>query len=136
MIEVEPATYDLSTIKKGEQRSFEFKVRAPKNSSVNYVSPLIRSGEQVFDKALQIIDYDHIPKRYLLQPSEAKVVRLDATIPTHTIGYLAGAGDRVAEHLKSIGIEVVLDSQNFSLQDLNQFKTVVVGIRAFNVHQN
>ena len=133
--EVEPATYDLSTIKKGEQRSFEFKIRAPKNSSVNYVSPLIRSGEQVFDKGLQIIDYDHIPKRYLLQPSEAKVVRLDATIPTHTIGYLAGAGDRVAEHLKSIGIEVVpIDPQNFSLQDLNQVKTVVVGIRAFNVH--
>ena len=133
--EVEPATYDLSTIKKGEQRSFEFKVRAPKNSSVNYVSPLIRSGEQVFDKGLQIIDYDHIPKRYLLQPSEAKVVRLDATIPTHTIGYLAGAGDRVAEHLKSIGIEVIsIDPQNFSLQDLNQVKTVVIGIRAFNVH--
>ena len=133
--EVEPANFDLSDLKKGEQRNFEFKVRAPKNSSVNFVSPLIRSGEQVFDKRLQIIDYDHIPKRYLLQPSEAKVVRLDATIPTHKIGYLAGAGDRVAEHLKSIGIEVVsIDPKNFTLQELNQVKTVVVGIRAFNVH--
>lgn len=133
--EVEPANFDLSNLKKGEQRNFEFKARAPKNSSVNFISPLIRSGEQVFDKGLQIIDYDHIPKRYLLQPSEAKVVRLDATIPTHKIGYLAGAGDRVAEHLKSIGIEVVsIDPKNFTLQELNQVKTVVVGIRAFNVH--
>ena len=133
--EVEPANYKLSGFRKGEERSFQFKVKAPDKRSVSFVSPLIRAQEQVFDKSLQIIDYDHIPKRYLLQPSEAKVVRLDAVSPVKKVGYIAGAGDRVAEHLRAVGIDVIsLDPENFTKEDLQQFKTVVLGIRAFNVN--
>lgn len=132
---VSPPTYELSGFRPGENRPFEFEVTPPKGSAVGYVSPLIRSGQKVFDKSLTPIQYDHIPKRLMLQPSEAKVVRLEIESPVERIGYIEGAGDQVAENLQAIGIEVQsLDATQFSLADLEKFKAVVLGIRAFNVH--
>ena len=43
--------------------------------------------------AVQTLSYTHIPKQYIAQPSEAKVVRLDLKIPQIKVGYIAGAGD-------------------------------------------
>ena len=80
------------------------------------------------------INYEHIPKKYVSQPSEAKLVRLDLTLPDKKVGYIMGAGDLVQTNLQAIGLPVTsIDIESISQEELNQFDTVLVGIRAFNV---
>jgi hypothetical protein len=83
------------------------------------------------------ISYPHIP-RQLLQPlARLKVLSLNLATRGHTIGYLPGAGDTVADCLKQMGYDVkILDDSDLTTNNLKQFDAVVVGVRAFNVRTN
>jgi hypothetical protein len=88
------------------------------------------------DKSFSVkeINYVHIPKKYVSQPSEAKLVRLDLTLPDKKVGYIMGAGDLVQTNLQAIGFPVTsIDIESISQEELNEYDTVLVGIRAFNV---
>lgn len=98
--------------------------------------PLVHVNGKTLDKnfSVKIITYDHIPKQYVSQPSEAKLVRLNLTLPEKKIGYIMGAGDLVQNNLEAIGLPIsTIDIESISQEELNQFDTVLVGIRAFNV---
>ena len=46
-----------------------------------------------------------------------------------------GAGDLVYENLKSIGVNIeLIDVNEIENDDLDRFDTIIVGIRAFNIH--
>ena len=110
-------------------------VEPSKNAKSGLMSPLVhRNGEKENVFAVQKINYDHIPKQYVAQPSEAKLVRLNLNLPQKKIGYIMGAGDLVKENLEAIGLEVTnIDIERITQEELNEFDTVLVGIRAFNV---
>ena len=100
------------------------------------MGPLVHVNGKTIDKSFSVkeINYEHIPKQYVSQPSEAKLVRLDLTLPNKKVGYIMGAGDLVQTNLQAIGFPVTsIDIESISQEELNQFDTVLVGIRAFNV---
>ena len=89
------------------------------------------------DESLSIfnIEYDHIPKQYILKPFYPKIKRLDIVIPRKKVGYVMGAGDLVYENLKSIGLDIeLIDIDEIENLNLNRFDTIIMGIRAYNVH--
>ena len=46
-----------------------------------------------------------------------------------------GAGDLVYENLKSIGVNIeLIDVDEIENDDLDRFDTIIMGIRAYNVH--
>ena len=81
------------------------------------------------------ISYDHIPSIHYFYPGNIKVVDQEVKTAGKKIGYIPGAGDRVAESLELMGFEVIRMQENdINSANLKQFGAVITGIRAYNVH--
>ena len=121
---------------KGASTFVSYQLSPSAKAESGLMGPLVHVNGKTIDKSFSVkeINYEHIPKQYVSQPSEAKLVRLDLTLPNKKVGYIMGAGDLVQTNLQAIGFPVTsIDIESVSQEKLNQFDTVLVGIRAFNV---
>lgn len=83
---------------------------------------------------LQRIEYSHIPYQISFTPKTSKVIKPNLEVTKGKIAYVQGAGDQVDKALREMGCQVVnLTPEDLATANLNQFETVVFGIRAFNV---
>jgi len=135
---VEQAKRKVNLNQRGSAQFLTFEVQPTANAKSGLMGPLVhQNGETKNVFSVQRIDYDHIPKQYVAQPSEAKLVRLNLSLPQKKVGYIMGAGDLVKENLEAIGLAVTaIDLERVTQEELNQFDTVLVGIRAFNVMES
>ncbi|WP_203295605.1 PIG-L family deacetylase [Luteirhabdus pelagi] len=131
--EVSPAQQTFNMERKGESKTVLFTITPPRDQSEGYLKPLVRVGDQFFDKELVTIDYDHIPFQRVLLSAQAKVVHIDLEKEGDRIGYIEGAGDAIPESLRQIGYSVTtLSPDAITLKKLEDFDAVVIGIRAYN----
>ena len=83
------------------------------------------------------IHYDHIPPLLLQPTARLKAVALTVAIRGHTVGYLPGAGDSVADCLTQMGYTVKpLAAADLTEEGLRGLDAVVIGVRAFNVRND
>jgi hypothetical protein len=83
------------------------------------------------------INYPHIPPQLLQPLASLKGISLELATRGHSVGYLPGAGDSLAESLKQMGYSVqMLDETNLTAETLRGLDALVIGIRAFNVRDN
>ena len=77
--------------------------------------------------------YDHVERRQLLRPAEARVLVLDVrTAPGASVGYVMGSGDAGAEAIRQLGVPLtLLTAEDLLFGDLSRFTTIVTGIRAY-----
>jgi hypothetical protein len=103
------------------------------SAAVNYT---LNASTNSFTHFLKTIKYDHIPTiNYFYQD---KVAVLDEKIITSTkkVAYIIGAGDLVPEALEQLGYPVTyLRESDITDAALKQFNVIVLGIRAFNIHE-
>ncbi len=133
---VSPSSIPFAIQQPGAVQEFTFKVTPPAGNHTGTFSSLVTNNHSTFIYQLQEIDYPHISKQYLLTPNATKAVKVDLKSNVKQIAYLKGAGDKVAESLRTIGIEVTeFDVKDLRLENLIAFPTLVIGIRAFNVHE-
>lgn len=131
---IQPEKQNVSLAKSGETQTYWFEVFPPKNQSETVLIPELKVGNEIFDKELIEINYSHIPEQKVLLSGGSKIVHIDIQKKGDKIGYIMGAGDSVPESLKQIGYEVELIAPAaISVETLNKYDAVVVGIRAFNV---
>ena len=134
---VTPEKQEVDITQAGAMKEYEFEVRPPKGNSTGLFSAEVKEGSRSYTMTLEEIDYPHISKQYMLRPNKATVSKIDLESKVKSIAYLRGAGDKVAESLRNIGIEVFeFDVEDLRLETLVPFPTLVVGIRAFNVHKD
>lgn len=82
------------------------------------------------------IDYEHIPSLIHFSKPVNFSIPKDIKTTGKKIGYLVGAGDKVPEALEKMGYEVVeLGKNDIQTDKLKMFDAVVVGVRAYNVHE-
>ena len=82
------------------------------------------------------INYDHIPSITYFKDAEVNCKYINVKIGNKKIGYIEGAGDKVAESLSQIGYDVVpLKKENISIEYLKQFNAIVTGVRAYNTNE-
>ena len=127
---------DFNLKNKGDEAILEAVV-SPGNESTNgeIKASLEISGKQ-FGKAIQRIEYDHIPYQFILSDAKAKLVRIDLKKTGNTIGYVPGAGDDVPACLKQIGYSVtILTDELLEKEDLSKFSAIVTGVRAYNTNE-
>lgn len=131
---VSPATQPFALGAIGNQKTFSFTVIAPDHPASAKIIADAEIGGVHYRNEREEISYPHIP-RQLLQPlASLKVLSLDLAIRGHTVGYLPGAGDSVAECIKQMGYDVqILDDSDLTTNNLKRFDAVVIGVRAFNV---
>ena len=119
---------------KGDKKVVFFTVTPPAKENEGMISAIINLEGAKIDKSLVQIAYDHIPDQSVLLPAEAKAVRLDIKTAGKTIGYVAGAGDKVPESLRQIGYQVtIITPSSITAGSLTKYDAVLMGIRAYNV---
>ncbi|GAA5220998.1 PIG-L family deacetylase [Membranihabitans marinus] len=109
------------------------------------IKPLIEEGRheisaeilgvdgQIYDQQLTTIQYDHIPEQTILTKASSTLVKLKITHEVDKIAYIQGAGDKIPEFLRAIGIQCdELIITEISNMDLNSYDAIVLGIRALN----
>jgi LmbE family N-acetylglucosaminyl deacetylase len=128
-------SFDLASV--GDRLRLKFTITAPAQSTSAKIIASADIGGVRYRNQREEISYPHIP-RQLLQPlASLKAVSLDLAIRGHTVGYLPGAGDSVAESLKQMGYEVrMLGDADITTEGLRDLDAIVIGIRAFNVRTN
>lgn len=139
---LEPVSQNFNLKLKGEEAALTFKLTPPKGESEATIvsKAYLKTGNDyaaVPTKSVRIIEYDHIPTQTVLQPSEAKIVKLDIKKRGINIGYVMGAGDDMPACLEQIGYQVteIKDADFQHDGKLQSFDAIVVGIRAYNTKE-
>lgn len=133
---IDQAKKKVSLKGRGTSAFVSYQLSPTPKAESGLMGPLVHINGKTMDKNFSVkeINYEHIPKQYVSQPSEAKLVRLDLSLPDKKVGYIMGAGDLVQNNLQSIGFPIsTIEIESISQEELNEFDTVLVGIRAFNV---
>lgn len=131
---VSPKSFPFNLEKKGMDQMFFFEVTPPSSSQEEVVaqSVAIIDGKR-YDKEQISIDFDHITKQQVLEPSESKFIRMDLKTKHERIAYIMGAGDEVPNSLKQMGYKVtILNPDKITAEKLVDFDVVMTGVRAYN----
>jgi len=134
---VSPAEQSFLLKTTGERAQFTFIITAPQKSDTAKIVADAEIGQAHYRAGRIEINYSHIPPILLQAVASLKAISLELKTLGHTVGYLPGAGDSVAQSLKQMGYAVrILDETNLTLEDLQRLDAVVIGVRAFNVGNN
>jgi LmbE family N-acetylglucosaminyl deacetylase len=132
---VEPARLPFKLTQKGEEVNFTFTVYPSKNQSDGELRATALVDNKTYQQSLVQINYAHIPTQTLLPIASARATKLDLKIKGQQIAYLMGAGDEVPASLAQIGYSVtMLQDGDINAKDLAKFDAIVVGVRAYNTH--
>ena len=83
---------------------------------------------------MQEIAYPHIQTHRIYSKANVTAQVLDLKVAPVKIGYIMGSGDKVPQAIQRLGLDVtMLDEKMLSTGNLNQFDTIIVGIRASQV---
>ena len=131
---IEPSTLDFNFKNKGDEESFSFKVKPNKSDNNTFILQAnLLIENKIYSKSIVKIEYDHIPHQFILSDATAKLVNIDLKTVKKNIGYIEGAGDNVSESLQQMGYHVTeLTDEMLSNNSLDQYQTIVTGIRAYN----
>ncbi|RVU00393.1 PIG-L family deacetylase [Mucilaginibacter limnophilus] len=132
-----PEKIDFSGKNKGDEWTVAFTITpANSNPTVATLEAQVDVDGQKWSLGYKQIRYEHIPNITLFPPAQAKMVNLDLKTNGKNIGYINGAGDKVAESLRQVGYTVnILDEDAVTNSDLSVYDAIVVGVRAYNVNE-
>lgn len=131
---VEPAYVDFSIDKKYQNKQLNVKVIPTKDYHESVLKTELLIDGKIFSNSLVEINYPHIMQQTLFPPSIAKLVRLDIGKPVVSkLGYISGSGDKIPDYLSDLGFTIdILSDNDLLTKDLNEYQTIIAGIRAYN----
>jgi LmbE family N-acetylglucosaminyl deacetylase len=135
--DVSPAQrpFHLATV--GERARFDFTITAPPHLGTGTIIAEAEIGGVRYRNRRVEINYPHIPPQLLQPLASLKGISLELATRGHSVGYLPGAGDSLAESLKQMGYSVqMLDETNLTAETFRGLDAVVIGVRAFNVRDD
>lgn len=96
----------------------------------------VNNKDFLFTKYFATINYPHIPIIHYSYRDSINFVNEKINVVGKRVGYINGAGDKVADALLQLGYSVkVLNEQDITDNYLKQFDAIVIGIRAYNMHE-
>jgi LmbE family N-acetylglucosaminyl deacetylase len=128
-------TFHLATV--GERGRFDFTITAPPHLGTGTIIAEAEIGGVRYRNRRLEINYPHIPPQLLQPLASLKGISLELATRGHSVGYVPGAGDSLAESLKQMGYSVqMLNETNLTAETFRGLDAVVIGVRAFNVRDN
>ncbi len=130
----ERSTFSLGQT--GDKTAVRFELTIPANTKPGDYKLLANAaiGDKKYDKQVLEIAYPHIQTHRIYSAAEVKVQVLDLKVSPVKVGYVAGSGDKVADAIERLGLDLkTLDEKELSTGDLNRYDTIVIGIRASQV---
>jgi LmbE family N-acetylglucosaminyl deacetylase len=135
---VAPAALPFSLSAVGDRARLSFTVTAPAlpAKAALRVWATLGDGARFGTDRIEI-GYSHVPPILLQPPAAMKAVCLDLAIRGRRVGYIAGAGDSIADSLREMGYSVDnLTGADLVPDRLKPFDAVVIGVRAFNTRND
>ena len=124
----------------GASKTFVFQVSAKDiDAGSDYAIQAIATyNGKEYTTGYQIIEHPDLEPRHLYRPATMTLHSIRLELPRNlSVGYIMGVGDKVPEALQQMGINVqMLDREELRTSDLNQFDTILVGIRAYAVRRD
>jgi LmbE family N-acetylglucosaminyl deacetylase len=134
---ITPASQPFRLASAGDRTRLSFTVKAPSESGTAVITAEARVGDRTWNTGRAVIRHEHIPAQLLQPPARLKAVALDLAIKGRRVGYLPGAGDRVAESLEEMGYDVTrVTGADLTTDKLRDLDAVVIGVRAYNVRDD
>jgi len=134
----EPAELVVDFKHRGDKQYFDFKVFpfAEKEGRSEIHAALEARGSK-FTEGYSLVTRDDLASFYYYQPAAQRVSVVDVKVPKGLkIAYIMGAGDDIPTVLQQIGLDVtMLSADKLSSEDLSQFGTIVLGIRAYDTQK-
>ena len=136
---VEPAKVAMEFHKRGEKQEFEFKISPAslKEGRAN-IRAVFESGGVNYTEGYSLVTREDLDSFYYYQPAIQRISIVDVKVPNDlTVGYVMGAGDDIPTVLTQIGMKVALiPADKLASQDLSQYQTIVLGIRAYDTQKD
>ncbi len=121
----------------GDRKTLSFTVKAPAQAGAAVFTARAHVGTATWTSERVTLEHEHIPVQLLQPPARLKALALDLKIKGKHVGYIPGAGDRVAESLAEMGYQVSrLEGADLTPEKLRGLDAVVIGVRAFNVRKD
>ncbi|HET7786064.1 MAG TPA: PIG-L family deacetylase [Myxococcales bacterium] len=135
--EIAPRELPFKLDAAGAEVELTFTVRPGPRARDGQARLALRIGDRTWDRGLRRIDHAHVPPQTWHPESRIRLVRFDLQRGrVRSVGYVPGAGDDVAEVLAQLGYDVtLLDEVALRQRDLSAFDAIVLGVRAYNVHE-
>lgn len=125
----------ISLKKKGEEQKVKVRVAPLEVAQNGPLQATFQVGTGSYDRAMRTITYDHIPTQVWFPMAQSRLVNIGLKRSGMRIGYLAGAGDAVADGLRVIGYTVdELTEADLTPDNLSRYGAVLTGIRFLNVN--
>ena len=133
----DPESFIINHKKIGQKKNYTFAVSPDNQNNFGIIKPIVKIKNKTYSNSLNDVDYEHITKQFIVKPSLSKAHRLSLKNNIFKVGYIMGAGDKIPETLKNIGIDVVeIKASEITYENIKDLKTIILGIRAFNVVSN
>ena len=125
-----------SALAAGESRSLmiEATIANPRPGRIPFGLRAERAGEPASRSGIVEVDYPHIRPGVLERPAQGEIVLVNCAVPEVRVGFVTGSGDRVAEGIEALGLEVTFLDEALLLEgDLDRFDVIMTGARAYKV---
>lgn len=128
-----PSSFSVSKPRQSDRLQKRIKI-TPQSTGTSTLKIRLANGEAV--QSINEIDYPHIDKRLVFETADVKLIFPELSIRGERIGYIPGAGDKVAEAIRQMGYQVdILSENDIQNEDLSQYQAIVAGIRAYNTQE-
>jgi len=128
-----PERHAIALANTGDETALSFSITGPQTttSDVGRVIAVVDGREHSVSETR--VAHAHIRPHTVRAPSEIRLVPVALETGKKRVGYVMGAGDKVAESLAHVGYEVtLLDDEMLATADLSRFDVIVLGVRTLN----
>ena len=135
----EPSDMPVDLPATGATRTFEFKIHTGEvNEGRSVVRATLASAGSSYSDGYSVVTRPDLDTFYYYQPAIQRVSAVDVKLPQNLkVGYVMGAGDEIPDVLKQIGMDVTeLSAADIPHLALNQYQTIVLGIRAYDTQKD
>ncbi len=129
---------EVQFVNEGEIQLIPITLTPPKKikDPVGFVQFYIEVNGLRYSYQQKVIDYDHIQRQMWFPEAKMQVSYVGENKVGGKLGYIPGAGDNVADALSDLGYSVeTLDNEALLTANLADYKTILVGIRAYNKNE-
>ena len=130
--------FPSSCAQRGDKKHFEFKV-VPGSLKEGHaqIRAVLTAGGKNYSEGYTLVTREDLASAYYYQPAVQRVSIVDVKVPKDLkVAYIPGAGDEIPTVLQQIGIDVtVLPAEKLASEDLADYGTIVLGIRAYDTQK-
>ena len=135
----DPAQLAVNFTHRGEKHDFQFQIFPSQlREGRATIHAVLDSAGSKYSEGYTLVGREDLGSFYYYEPARQRVSIVDVRVPHDLkVGYIMGAGDDIPTVLQQIGMNVTLiPAENLAKEDLSQFGTIVLGIRAYDTQKD